>query len=393
MDMVIKKEKLEQIIFKLIDYIKKEDYKGYDPYDLLNSPIFKLPILSSNKTIRFYSQQIFRRLPFNLRPILGIKKEFNPVTGGLCIQAYSYLLQTYPEKKDIFLKEINYLLDRLEETKSKGYSGYCWGYNFDWEARYAKIPKFCPTVVATGIITNGLYEYWKISQDKRVEGILISSADFVLKDLNRTYEGDTFCFSYSPNDKQMVYNATMKGARLLAQVYSVTNNEKYLEEAKKTVDFVINNQNEDGSWYYSKGDARKWVDNFHTAYVLDGLDTFIKISNYEIYEKKLQKGFDYYIKSLFTEEGYPKYYSNSLLPIDATATAQSIITLTSFEKYHKAEKVIEFGFNNLFNNQYFYYQKKMITDKTPYIRWSIAWFLVALSLYYSQIYNFENVLV
>ena len=43
-----------------------------------------------------------------------------------------------------------------------------------------------------------------------------------MHDLYRTYVNDSFCFSYSPFDKQQVYNASAKGIRLLAQVYSVT---------------------------------------------------------------------------------------------------------------------------------------------------------------------------
>ncbi|MCS7054204.1 MAG: hypothetical protein NZM09_10800 [Ignavibacterium sp.] len=384
----ITKEKLDDIIFKLINYIKKEDYKGYDPYDVLNSPLFKLPILSSNKLIRFTAQQVFRRIPINLRPLIGIKKEFNPVTGGLCIQAYTYLSKCYPEKKDFFQNEIIYLLEKLEESKSKGYSGYCWGYNFDWEARYTKIPKYCPTVVATGIITNGLYEYWSYTKDERVKKILISSANFVLDDLNRSYEGETFCFSYSPNDRQKVYNATMKGARLLSQVYELTKDIKYILEAKKTVDFVVRNQNEDGSWYYSKGDARKWVDNFHTAYVLDSLKSFIELSGYNEYEEYLKRGLKYYLENLFDENGYPKYYSDRFYPIDATNTAQSIITLINFNELTKSSQVLFFALDNLYNEYgYFYYRRKFLMHKTPYIRWSLSWILLSLSGFRSKSYD------
>lgn len=373
------------IIEKIITYIKKEDYKGYDPYDVLNSPIFNLPVLKTNKLIRFSSQQVFRRIPFNLRPLLGIKKEVNPVTLGLCIQAYSYLSKLYPGKKDFYLNEINYCIDNLLKLKSEGYSGLCWGYNFDWEARYSKINKFVPTVVATGIITNGLYEYYKFFPTYLVKDILISSSNFVLKDLKRTYDGDNFCFSYSPNDTQVVYNASMKGARLLSQVFSITNDYSYIEEAEKAVRFVCNNQNVDGSWAYSKGDARKWTDNFHTAYVLDSLKTFIELSSKKEYNIFLEKGLNYYINNLFTKDGFPKYYSHSISPIDATAVAQSIISLTNLELYDNAKKVIKFAIDSLYDSSgYFYYQKKFFIDKTPFIRWSIAWFFVALSYFLLQ---------
>ncbi len=371
------------VVLSLIKYIRAENYRGYDPYDFLSAPIFKLPIFRSNKIIRFFSQQLFRRIPLNLRPAFGIKKEINPVTLGLCIQSYTYLSVVDEANKAFYLNEIKNLLDKLINLSSKGYSGYCWGYNFDWEARYAKIPAYTPTVVATGLITNGLFEYYKITRDQQIKNILISSANFVLNDLNRSYEDDTFCFSYSPNDRQKVYNATMKGARLLAQVYSVTQDRYYLDEAEKTVRFVVNNQNEDGSWFYSKGDARKWVDNFHTAYVLDALDDFINLSGMAQYKVYLTRGFNYYIQNLFTPDGKPKYYSGQFYPVDSTEVAQSAITLTRFGFINKARIVLKFALGNLYSGRgYFYYQKtKFFTHRTSFMRWSNAYFLLAFSYF------------
>lgn len=374
-------KKFVDVLVSLNDYIKSESYMGYDPYDVLNSPLFKLPILRSNKLIRFYLQQLFRRIPINIRPLLGIKKGINPVTLGLCIQAYTYLSLVDEDKKDCYLDEIKNLLIMLIDLSSKGYSGYCWGYNFDWEARYAKIPAYTPTVVATGIVTNGLFVYYKTYHDEEVKDILISSARFVLNDLNRSYEGDTFCFSYSPNDYQKVYNATMKGARLLAQVYEITRDIYYLDEAEKTVKFVVNNQNEDGSWFYSKGDARRWVDNFHTAYVLDALDEFIKISGKNQYKENLDKGLTFYLKNLFTLDGKPKYYVDRFYPIDATELAQAIITLTRFGYVDWAVYVLNFALETLYSGKgFFYYQKnRFFNRKTSFMRWSNAYFLNAIA--------------
>jgi hypothetical protein len=373
--------KFIEVLFSLRDYIKREGYAGYDPYDGLNSPLFKLPILRSNKFIRFAFQQIFRRIPINLRGLLGIKKGINPVTLGLCIQAYTYLSMINEEEKEFYLNEIKNLLEILVNLSSKGYSGFCWGYNFDWEARYTKIPAYTPTVVATGLITNGLFVYYKAYSDKSVKEILISSAKFVLNDLNRTYEGETFCFSYSPNDHQKVYNATMKGARLLAQVYEITRDQYYLEEAERTVKFVINNQNDDGSWFYSKGDARKWVDNFHTAYVLDALDDFIKLSGRNQYKINLDKGLMYYLEKLFMSDGKPKYFSRRFYPVDATELAQSVLTLTRFGYIDRAINVLNYALESLYSGKgFFYYQKnRFFTHKTSYMRWSNAYFFNAIA--------------
>lgn len=373
---------------KLEEYILKEKYRGYDPYDGLMSPVFKLPVLKSNKFLRLGFQQIFKRLPVNLRSLLGIKKGYNPVTLGLCLQAFTYLSQIFPGKKNFYLREIDFLIEELDRLKSNGYSGVCWGYDFDWEARYAKIPAFTPNIVATGFITNALFENYRITKNDKSFKLCESATKFILSDLNKSFQGETFCWSYSPYDKQIVYNATMKGARLLSQVYSVTGKKNLKLEAKKTVGFVVNYQNDDGSWSYSLGDKREWVDNFHTGYILDCLSEYRDCTGDDIYDISIMSGFEYYLYNFFNAGYIPKYYNNSLYPLDSTAVAQSILTLCRFNKSELAEKILNNAVKNMQAGAgYFYYQKhKYYSNKISYIRWSNAWMFLAISylLYKTQ---------
>ena len=83
---------LDYSLSSLGSYIEREKYKGFDPYDGLESSIFKL-LLKSSKYLRFLSQQLIKRFPINVRPFLFIKKGYNPVTLGLYIQSYSYLYE------------------------------------------------------------------------------------------------------------------------------------------------------------------------------------------------------------------------------------------------------------------------------------------------------------
>ena len=84
-------EQIRQSLFLLLRHMEQEEFKGYDPYDGLTSPLFKLPLLASHHKLRFYSQQVVKRSRINLRPILGIRKNLNPVTLGLAVQAYAAL--------------------------------------------------------------------------------------------------------------------------------------------------------------------------------------------------------------------------------------------------------------------------------------------------------------
>ncbi|MFC2113487.1 delta-aminolevulinic acid dehydratase, partial [Bacteroidota bacterium] len=230
--------KINNSLERLKSFIEGEAYKGFDPYDALKSPLFNLPVLNNARSFRFLFQQLLKRLPFNIRTLLSIKKGYNPVTLGLSIQAYAYLFQSENNKRNYYLEKIDFLVGELKKLVPESYHGACWGYDFDWEARDASIPAFQPTVVATGIISNALFIAHIITGHKTSANLVKSAADFVTMDLNRTYKGKYLCFSYSPFDNQQVFNASLKGARILAQAYSLEQKMDLKNIAIQALNFV-----------------------------------------------------------------------------------------------------------------------------------------------------------
>jgi hypothetical protein len=115
----------------LLGYMEKENYYGYDPYDTLLSPIFSIRPFNQ-RIVRFGAQQVCKRIPISLRQILRIPKGLNPVTLGLSIQAHAYLSQVKGNRRNYHVTEVARLFELLMGVASKGYSGVCWGYDFDW---------------------------------------------------------------------------------------------------------------------------------------------------------------------------------------------------------------------------------------------------------------------
>ncbi len=373
---------------RLIHFCEKEAFKGYDPYDGLNSKFFRaLPLVKNNRFAKLAWIQFFKRSPVNLRKIVGIDKEYNAKALGLFLSAYCNLYKNDRGMHEI--KMIHFFTDKIYEHISPGYSGACWGYNFDWEARAFFQPKNMPTVVASSFIANALLDTYDITQEKRLLTTARSTCDFILKDLNRTYdEQGNFAFSYSPKDKSVVFNATLLGARLLARVYSHTKEPELLEEARKTVIFCCNYQRPDGGWSYGTLPFHQWIDNFHTGYNLECISDFIRYSGEEEYRVYVEKGFDYYINNFFTAEGMPKYYNNSIYPIDIHTPSQLVVTLYKLNKFEKhkelMDKVLNWTIDHMQSSRgYFYYQvNKYFTSRIPYMRWSQAWMFYAYSIYF-----------
>ncbi len=383
--------RLKSGLDSLKDYCEQNHFTGYDPYDGLNSTLFQaLPLLSRSRLIRLAWIQFFKRSPINLRPLVGVKKDYNPKALGLFLSSYCMLNKVNPSSQNNEL--IDFFVEKILNLVSEGYQGKCWGYNFDWQARAFFQPKYTPTVVASTFIAHGLIDAYEITNNPSLLDAARSTCDFILKDLNRTYDDDgDFAFSYSPLDTSVVFNASLLGSKLLARVYQYTQEPQLRSEAKKSVAFCCKHQKEDGSWSYGLYDFHRWIDNFHTGYNLECIAQFNKCAKDQTFEKNVEKGFEYYKNTFFTNEGVPKYYNNSVYPIDIHAPAQLVSTLVKLDKFDEnkalADRVLLWTIENMQSDLgYFYFQKnRFYTSRIPFIRWAQAWMFYALSMYYFKI--------
>ncbi len=376
---------------KLKKYIEEEDFKGYDPYDALNSPILKLLSLHL-KYPRIFFTQALKRLPFNVRPLLGIKKEINPKGLGLFLWGYAKLYAV--EKKQIYLTTINRLLNLIEGCKSKGYSGNCWGYNFDWQSRAFFVPKFTPTIVNSSFIGNALIDVYRLTGLKQALRIALPIKDFIMNDLNRTKEGNYFCFSYTPNDHTAIHNANLLGASFLIRIYKYCHDENLREAALSGLNYSLKYQHPDGSWYYAETEFQDWIDSFHTGFNLQSILYFIEEGFCDEQKEEFEKGIKFYHDNFFLDDGTPKYYHNKAYPIDIHSPAQAIVLFSKMGNDYKllTDKLVHWMIKHLQDETgYFYFQgNQHFTNKIPYMRWSQAWAFQALTEYYFRFQTLEN---
>lgn len=395
---------------RLKNYCEEEHYKGWDPYDGLNSKVFQaLPLLKKSAFFREVMIQGFKRSPVNLRPLMQVPKEHNAKGIGLFLQGYCNLVKTvrrHPElvsvlgTEDALLAKVSEVADLLVSIQSQGnYHGACWGYNFDWQARGGLFfPKYTPTVVATNFCATALMEAYEITGQPVYLDLALTSADFVMKDLHRHNMDDgSFLFSYSPlQGNDTVYNASLLGSRLLSYCYKYTGREELREAARQSVKACVKGQSEEGSWVYGLLPIQKWVDSFHTGYNLDGLIAFEELTGDKLAHEAIEKGLRFYVEHFFEPDGTPKYYHNQMYPIDIHCPGQLMVTLSRLHKFEEycelAEKVMDWTIHHMQDKEgYFYYQlKKGISSKLSYMRWSNAFMFYAMSYYILETENHQN---
>jgi len=332
---------------------------------------------------------------------LQIPKEYNAKGVGLFVKSYCNIykaqkiskLEEFGRQKDIFEK-INCLANLLISLQSKGYSGACWGYNFDWQNRVFYLPKFTPTVVATSFCADALFKAYYLTKNNLYLETALSSCEFVCNDLNRTINNyNELIFSYSPLDSSKVYNASLLGARLLSKGYSYTQNKLWKSLSQCAAQTIVKKQSIDGSWIYGENKVQYWIDSFHTGYILECLWEIMKNTNDKSYNHSLNNGLSYYLSNFFLSDGTPKYYNNNTYPIDIHCPAQLIVTLSRTKKFNENKALVDSVLNWTITNMqseygYFYYQiKRGISSKIPYMRWAQAWMFYTFSEYFSSAAN------
>lgn len=388
------KNKIKTSFNQLRIYCETHDFKGYDPYDGLNSPFTKIYPFNKYSFPRLIWIQAFKKSPINLRPLFLIKKEYNPKGLALFLTGYCNL---YRIAKNVEYKQkIHYLANKLVQLQTKGFSGACWGYNFPWQSRTGFLPKGFPSVVTTSFVSYALMDAFDSTGNYQYLDSAISSCSFILNDLKRTKRGRGYFFSYTPLNSSRVYNASLLASRLLSRAYRYSKDNRLLENAKSSIIACSEAQRKDGAWPYGELPFQNWVDSFHTGYNLECISEYQKYSGDISYSSNLKKGFQYYLKHFFLDDGMPKYYDNKIYPIDIHSPSQFIVTVCRMNKLseHKniVEKAISWTFDRMQHKHkgYFYYQlRKGLSSKIPYMRWGQAWMFYAISFYISREFGAE----
>lgn len=386
---------IETSFSRLRTYCEAENYKGWDPYDGLNSAIFQATPLKHWDVARLVLIQLCKRSPINLRPLLIVPKQHNAKGVGLFLNGYCNLCRLAEQGNTRFgtLERLRAKVDEvarlLISLQSKGCSGACWGYNFDWQARRLFLfPAHTPTVVATTFCASALFQAYEVTGNRLYLDTALSSADFVLKDLHRTESKGGFILSYSPlpgNDT--VYNASLLGAKLLSQCYRYTRNEEYKTVARQIVSAACEGQAADGSWVYGLLPVQSWIDSFHTGYNLDAMAHYARFCEDSSFDDAMERGLDFYLANFFLVDGTPKYYHDRTYPIDIHCPGQLWVTLSVMGRFQPhaelCRKVADWTLANMQDERgFFYYQlKRGISSKIPYMRWSNGFMFNALSYY------------
>jgi hypothetical protein len=367
---------------RLDRWVQTVGYAAYDPFDGLNAWVRPLAV---GRLGRQLLQQSVKRFPGNLRPLLGIKPA--PSSKGMGYFARGYLKLYLATGSDELQGKARYCLEWLRTRPSTNHKGLSWGNHFDYQSRVFYLPKGEPTVVWTAHIGFAFLDAWELLGEERDLEAARSVCRFILDELERRPEGSGVCISYTPDNYHAVHNASMLAAAALARTYAHTGEDMLRQVASDAVDYTVQAQLDDGSWWYGEEENLRWVDSFHTGYVLDCLWWYMNSTGDRRYQAAFDRGARFFVENFFLEDGTPKYYPHKTYPIDIQCAAQAIESLSLLSRYWDpdcltlARNVAAWTITHMQDSDgYFYFQRgQRWVNKTPMLHWGQATMFHALS--------------
>jgi hypothetical protein len=368
---------------KLLAYCEANEWAGHDPYDALNSGVFKaLPFLDS-RFPRLVLTQLLKRCPINARGLLLVPKTQNPKALALFLSAFLKLSKVDPASHE---GRIQLMVERLIALRSADVPYWCWGYSFPWQTRTIVVPRGTPNLVCTTFVANALMDLYEQRGERQYLTMAVSAAEYILNEL---YWDDGATgpagFSYPLRAlRNEIHNANFLAAALFCRIYRHIGDERFLGPALRVARYSAAKQHADGSWYYGEAPTQHWVDNFHTGYNLSALRQIDAFLETDEFASRVQHGFEFYKNHFFREDGAARYFQ-SCYPSTSTV-GQSIITLLEFKNLDPGSvslacSVFEWAMQHMWDDRGFFYYRvlRSCTIRTSYMRWSQAWMLLALS--------------
>ncbi|MBV8216069.1 MAG: hypothetical protein JOZ08_22860 [Verrucomicrobia bacterium] len=233
-----------------------------------------------------------------------------PIADAHYAMGFAFLYEA--TKETAFFERAIHFLNELEQTRSPDYKEYCWGYPFNWVTRNGTIRKHTPLITSTPYGYEAFLHVYRLEPQAEWKSVLESVARHAISDIKdfKISETTSSC-SYTPFDQGGVINAAAYRSFLLTSASKLLANDSYWKIAEGNLNFVLQNQNQDGSWYYAVDGVRDFVDHYHTCFVMKALAKIHTLNGHQGCLEALSKGVTYYVANLFDSDGLPRPFSKA----------------------------------------------------------------------------------
>lgn len=385
-------EKLEESLKKFTAWLESYGFESYDQFDFWATPIgiFGKKLFLKNKMVAapiVIPLQISESFLPGIRKLFAKKQRFAIGDAHFAL-GFLNLYKYYENKK--YLNIARGLLDELLKYYTKSSAGIGWGYPYIWATQYIIHERAAPLITVTPYVFDAFLQFYELTGDGKYLKILEKIAHFAAYDINETrVSEEIIASSYGCEDKSMVINAVAYRAALLLKAYQVFSIDEYKEKAEKNVNFVLASQNSEGYWFYAHDS--KFIDNFHTCFVLNQLYESYLILKEERVLDSIKKGYSFYRNNFIRKDGtlihfykmrYPKFRKIEVYDY-AEGISLGVLLEDDIEGALELSKKLADDLVDKFQLSKGYFITRIsilgTKNKIPYLRWPQAQLFFALT--------------
>jgi hypothetical protein len=323
-----------------------------------------------------------RFVPINIRPILGIRRIVHTKTISDFASANALLAKT---ASDSAADKTRSLLEQLEQLCLPTRTGRGWGLRFRFATRFVVADENTPNSYQTINAIHAFLDGYQALRDDRYLAVAEQGMEFEEHEMGYREIGDAIVWNYWQGLDTGVYNISGLMLGLAARMYAATGTSKYRDWSIRLQRFIAQGQNTDGSWYYSDDERGRWVDGYHTGFILEGLCR-AKQAGVLADESVLRRGAEFYVEQMFAPSDIPLYYyPATLYPIDVQNAAQAIQSLAMLARMglcdtERLKKTVVAVDEALWNDRgyYNYLKTPLFSYRTPMHRWGTGPMFLAL---------------
>lgn len=407
--------RLIEILQRTLAYARKREYTGWDYGDGMSSQLLQL-VPVDNKWLNILVQELAKRPPINVRPLLLVEQRRNYKGTALFAMANlntAKLLGEIDEDQaggidaeslakngtidadtsgTVDYKQETYQLNEwLIANRSVGYSGFCGGHKHPIQHLDGKGLPNEPDIVSTSYAVKSLLSATGL--DPMYPSIAQTAADFLVDDLNYQSVDGGASIDYHFNHPSDAYtiNAGAIGARMLIDLYAYFEEDSYRRRAHRILDHVATLQTDIGGWTYREPPSASHLsmDNHHNGFIIESLLRYQDVTGSDRYEETLDRALPFYRETLFDPSGAPNWDENKTHPRDIHASAQGILVFTYAGDLDFARRILAWTLDQLYaeNGRFYYRKHRLYTTRITLMRWCQAWMAYAISEYLTALHD------
>ena len=286
------------------------DWRGYDPYDALNSPLAPYLTLGTAFGRRALTQAV-KRSPVNLRPLLRIKPARNAKAIGLVASGYARLAGRARRRGRRATQARRWLEWLVADSTADDRAGL--GLPLRRPDALLRLPSGTPNMIATRFVAHALLDGLELLGEPELGDAAREAAALPPRRACSTATTATPFFRYLPEERELVHNANLLGCSVVVRTARAHGTSRSTRASRRPWRRASRRSARTARGRTRRAERARLGRQLPHGLRARGART-LRGARSMVCDPALERGFDYWERELFLPTATPKYHARAPLP-------------------------------------------------------------------------------